>query len=114
MREILKRVQARARALARSGKFAGWRAIAFELRFEPDCLEGLDWFHSPAAQEEIDRLPRGAGSFPLPAPRRSAHARAGRADLRSAAAIRESRADLIDVRLRALGAKLYHQLPLVA
>ena len=66
MREILKRVQARARALARSGKFAGWRAIAFELRFEPDCLEGLDWFHSPAAQEEIDRLAARRGLLPPP------------------------------------------------
>ena len=73
LREILKRVQARARALARSGKFAGWRAIAFELRFEPDCLEGLDWFHSPAAQEEIDRLCREARA-PSPSPRRDPRA----------------------------------------
>ena len=69
MRETLKRVQARARALARSGKFAGWRAIAFELRFEPDCLEGLDGFQSPAAQEEIDCLCRESRA-PSPSPRR--------------------------------------------
>jgi len=29
----LKRIQAKARELARSGKFHGWRPIAFELRF---------------------------------------------------------------------------------
>jgi hypothetical protein len=30
----LERIQAKARELARSGKFHGWRPIAFELRFE--------------------------------------------------------------------------------
>jgi hypothetical protein len=34
----------------------GWRAVAFELRFEPGYTDGLDWIQSPAAQEEIDRL----------------------------------------------------------
>ena len=74
LREILKRVQARALALARSGKFAGWRAIAFELRFEPDCLEGLDWFHSPAAQRKSTVFAARRGLLPPPraAPPRAA------------------------------------------
>ena len=53
---MVKRIQERARQLAHSGKFIGWRAVAFELRFEPGYAEGLDWIQSPAAQEEIDRL----------------------------------------------------------
>lgn len=53
---MVKRIQERARQLAHSGKFVGWRAVAFELRFEPGYVEGLDWIQSPAAQEEIDRL----------------------------------------------------------
>ena len=35
MSDTVQRVQARARELAGSGKFAGWRALAFELQFEP-------------------------------------------------------------------------------
>jgi hypothetical protein len=35
MSETLERMQARARELARSGKFSGWRSVAFELQFEP-------------------------------------------------------------------------------
>lgn len=38
MSEALERVQKRARELACSGKFAGWRAIPFELQF--DRLKG--------------------------------------------------------------------------
>ena len=53
---MVKRIQERARQLAHSGKFVGWRAVAFELRFEPGYTDGLDWIQSPAAQEEIDRL----------------------------------------------------------
>jgi hypothetical protein len=49
-------VQARARALAQSGKFVGWRAVAFELRFEPGYEDGAEWLLSPAAKEEIDSL----------------------------------------------------------
>ena len=73
MSETLERGQARARALARSGKFASWRAVAFELRFEPDCLEGLGWMASPEAQEEIDCMCREARNHP-PSPRRDANA----------------------------------------
>jgi hypothetical protein len=52
----LKRIQARARELARSGKFHGWRPIAFELRFEKGYEEAREWLHSSTIQDEIDRL----------------------------------------------------------
>ena len=42
MSEAVRRVQARARELAGSGKFAGWRAVAFELQFEPGFLTPMD------------------------------------------------------------------------
>ena len=35
MSKEIQRIQARARELARSGTFIGWRPIAFELQFEP-------------------------------------------------------------------------------
>lgn len=54
--ETLEQVQRRARELARSGTFAGWRAVAFELRFEPGYGQAVRWIKSPAAQDEIDRL----------------------------------------------------------
>ena len=49
-------VQKRARTLAQSGKFVGWRAVAFELKFEPGYSEASDWLFSPAAKEEIELL----------------------------------------------------------
>jgi hypothetical protein len=52
----LKRIQARAGELARSGKFHGWRPIAFELRFEKGYEEAREWLHDAATQDEIDRL----------------------------------------------------------
>ena len=45
MSEALARIQQRARELAASGKFVGWRAITFELQFEP-ALKDIFWFHS--------------------------------------------------------------------
>ena len=68
MSETLERMQERARELARSGKFSGWRSVAFELQFEPSLKEAFkwlhsasvedafQWFHSPATKEEIDLL----------------------------------------------------------
>jgi hypothetical protein len=47
----LERIQAKARELARSGKFHGWRPIAFELRFEADYEEAR-----AATQDELDQL----------------------------------------------------------
>ena len=68
MSEILERIQERAHELACSGKFSGWRSVAFELQFEPSLKEAFQWLHSasiedafqwlysPATKEELDRL----------------------------------------------------------
>ena len=56
MSDQLSKVQARARALAQSGKFAGWKAIAFELKFDPGYQEASQWLFSLATREEIDLL----------------------------------------------------------
>jgi hypothetical protein len=68
MSEILQRMRKRARELARSGKFAGWQPVVFELRFEPELKEAFQWLHdasvedaflwlhSPATKQELDRL----------------------------------------------------------
>ena len=68
MSETLERMQERARELARSGKFSGWRSVAFELQFEPGLKEVFQWrhgasaedaflwLHSSTAKEELDRL----------------------------------------------------------
>jgi hypothetical protein len=56
MSEKLKRIQQRARELARSGKFIGSRAIAFELQFEPGYAQAFRWIHSIATQDELDHL----------------------------------------------------------
>jgi hypothetical protein len=68
MSETLERMQKRARELARSGKFAGWQAVSFELRFEPELKEAFQWIHqasvedafvwlhSPVTKQELDRL----------------------------------------------------------
>ena len=52
----LERIQAKARELARSGEFHGWRPIAFELQFEKGYEEAQEWLHSAAIQDEIDRF----------------------------------------------------------
>ena len=56
MSEDLKRIQQRARDLARSGKFIGSRAVAFELQFEPGYAQAFRWIHSLATLEELDHL----------------------------------------------------------
>ena len=67
MKDALEYMQRRARESARSGKFVGWRSVAFELQFEPGLKEvfwrhsasgedACEWLHSPATKEEIDRL----------------------------------------------------------
>ena len=56
----LKRIQAKARELARSGKFYGWRPIEFELLFEDGISEARDWLHRLATQDELDRICRKA------------------------------------------------------
>ena len=68
MSETLEHLQKRARELARSGKFSSWRAVAFELQFEPNLREvfkwlhdaavedAFQWLHSPEAKNELDCL----------------------------------------------------------
>ena len=60
MSDQLSRLQAQARTLAQSGKFAGWRAIAFELRFEAAYKEAEEWLFTLATRNEIDLLCRAA------------------------------------------------------
>ena len=52
----LKRIQALARKLARSGRFFGWAPIAFELRFEDGFDDARDWLYRAATRDELDRL----------------------------------------------------------
>jgi hypothetical protein len=52
----LERIQAKARELARSGKFYGWRPIAFELKFEKGYEEAREWLHDAATKDELTRL----------------------------------------------------------
>jgi hypothetical protein len=66
--QIMERMQKCAAELARSGKCASWRAVAFELQFEPDLKEAFQWvpsepgeaaflwLHSPAIKAAIDEL----------------------------------------------------------
>jgi hypothetical protein len=56
MSDTVQRLQARARKLAGSGKFASWRALAFELQFEPGFFEAYGWIYSPSTKEELDGL----------------------------------------------------------
>jgi hypothetical protein len=58
MSEKLQRFQARARELARSGKFNGWRPIAFRLQFEEGFTEAIQWTYSASSQEELDVICR--------------------------------------------------------
>jgi hypothetical protein len=60
MSDTVQRIQARARKLAGSGKFAGWRALAFELQFEPGFFEAYGWIYSPSTKEELDKLCKDA------------------------------------------------------
>jgi hypothetical protein len=56
MSKEIQRIQTRARELARSGTFIGWRPIAFELQFEPGFTEAYEWIHSASAHEELDSI----------------------------------------------------------
>jgi hypothetical protein len=55
-RTPLEHVKARARELARSRKFFGWRPLEFELRFEQGFLEARDWLERATTQDELDRI----------------------------------------------------------
>ena len=52
----LKRIQARARKLAHSGKFYGWSPIAFELGFEDGFEEAREWLYTATTRDELDRI----------------------------------------------------------
>jgi hypothetical protein len=52
----LQLIQAKARNLALSGTFKGWRPIAFTLQFEEGFAEAFDWIYSHSTQEELDIL----------------------------------------------------------
>jgi hypothetical protein len=67
----LKRMQARARELARSGRFFGWAPITFELRFEDGFAEARDWLYRAATRDELDGLCRKARASKLDAPTNS-------------------------------------------
>ena len=56
----ISQVQARALALAHSGRFMNWRSVVFELSFEPGYREAFDWLHRPSTQEQLDGLCRRA------------------------------------------------------
>jgi len=58
--ETVARIQARARELASSGRFAGWRAIAFELQFDPGFFDAYGWLYCPSTKEELDGLCKDA------------------------------------------------------
>jgi hypothetical protein len=60
MSKQLKRIQARARALARSGRFFGWPPLEFELRFEEGYSEAQDWLDRATTRDELDRVCREA------------------------------------------------------
>jgi hypothetical protein len=53
-----KNIEKRARDLARSGQYIGWRAIAFELQFEPGYAQASAFINDLATQEELDALCR--------------------------------------------------------
>jgi hypothetical protein len=74
MNKTAQRIQARARELARSGTFIGWRQLEFELSFEKDFAEARDWLNRATTREELDRLCRKARARRL-----SAQATAGEA-----------------------------------
>jgi hypothetical protein len=60
MNDKLWRFQARARELAQSGNFSGWRAISFELQFEEGFAEAFQWVYDASTHAELDSICREA------------------------------------------------------
>ena len=56
MSKKLQQIQAKARDLALSGTFIGWRPIAFTLQFEDGFAEAVDWINSYSTRDELDGL----------------------------------------------------------
>jgi hypothetical protein len=54
----LKRIQAKARELARSGKFYGWRPIEFERRFEDGICLAEDIQEGPSRCDTAENWPQ--------------------------------------------------------
>ena len=52
----LKNIQAKARELARSGTFYGWRPIEFVLLFEDGISEAREWLYMESTQDELDGI----------------------------------------------------------
>ena len=52
----LAQTQAKAVKLAKSGKYFGGKAVAFELRFEEHDAEARAWLHNWTTRAELDRL----------------------------------------------------------
>ena len=52
----LQHLQRLAFELAQSGKFIGWRQIAFELQFEKGFEIAREWLHTPQTRKELDEL----------------------------------------------------------
>jgi hypothetical protein len=52
----LRRIQAKARELARSGKFYGWPPIEFELSFEEGFSDAREWLYRGDTREELDGI----------------------------------------------------------
>jgi hypothetical protein len=63
MNDRLQRVQDRARQLARSGEFKGWRSIVFKLQFEDGFTDAFHWIFGAAAQEELDGICKQAANL---------------------------------------------------
>jgi hypothetical protein len=56
MSDKFRHLQSLAYELARSGKFIGWRQIAFELQFEKGFEIAREWLHGPETRKELDQL----------------------------------------------------------
>ena len=56
----VRRIQAKARKLARSGMFHGWSPIAFELRFEDGFEQAREWLYTPTTIDDLNRICREA------------------------------------------------------
>jgi hypothetical protein len=58
-------VTKRARELAMSGHYYGWRDIEVVLRFEEDLLEAGQWLDNPSIRDELDQLCEHARQEPV-------------------------------------------------
>ena len=63
----LERMRERACERARSGKFSGWRSVAFELQLEPGLMKVFRWLHSalktPFSGFTVDRRKKSLTVF---------------------------------------------------